>query len=97
LALDHEDNLLRIAQESLNNTLKHAKAKTFRATLKYLEDRTELHLMDDGKGFDIGESHDGFGLVGMRERVNVMKGRFSLQSGPGQGTEIRIVLERGPS
>ena len=95
LALDHEDNLLRIAQESLNNTLKHAKAKTFRATLKYLEDRTELHLMDDGKGFDIGESHDGSGLVGMRERVNVMKGRFSLHSGPGQGTEIRIVLDLG--
>jgi signal transduction histidine kinase len=93
LALDCEDNLVRIAQEALNNTLKHAKAKAFRATLKYLEDRTEFHLMDDGRGFDISESHDGFGLVGMRERVNSMKGRFSLQSEPGQGTEIRIVLD----
>ena len=61
------------------------------------EDRTEFHLADDGRGFDIGEPHDGFGLVGMRERVNGMKGRFSLQSGPGQGTEIRIVLELGSS
>jgi signal transduction histidine kinase len=97
LALDWEDNLLRIAQEALNNTLKHAKAKAFRATLKYLEDRTEFYLVDDGRGFDIGEPHDGFGLVGMRERVNGMKGRFSLRSGPGQGTEIAVVLDLSSS
>jgi PAS domain S-box-containing protein len=97
LALDWEDNLVRIAQEALNNTLKYAKAKAFRATLIYLEDRTEFHLVDDGRGFDIGEPHDGFGLIGMRERVNDMRGRFSLQSGPGQGTEIRIVLDPSSS
>jgi signal transduction histidine kinase len=77
--------------------MKHAKATAFRATLKYLEDRTEFHLVDDGRGFDISEPHDGFGLVGMRERVNGMKGRFSLQSAPGQGTEIRIVLDSSSS
>jgi len=97
LALDWEDNLLRIAQEAFNNTLKHAKATAFRATLKYLLDRTEFHLVDDGRGFDISEPHDGFGLVGIRERVNSMKGRFSLQSGPGQGTDIRIVLDLNSS
>jgi PAS domain S-box-containing protein len=97
LALDWEDNLLRIAQEAFNNTLKHAKAKTFRATLKYFLDRIEFHLADDGGGFDISEPHDGFGLVGIRERASVMKGRFSLQSEPGQGTEIRIVLDLSPS
>jgi PAS domain S-box-containing protein len=93
LTMDWEDNLMRIAQEAFNNTLKHAKAKSFRATLKYLLDRIEFHLVDDGRGFDISESHDGFGLVGMRERVNGMNGRFSLQSAPGQGTEIRVMLD----
>ena len=93
LAPDWEDNLMRIAQESLNNTLKHAKSKAFRATLKYLLDRIEFNLVDDGSGFDIYEPHDGFGLIGMRERVNGMKGRFSVQSGPGQGTEIRVMLD----
>jgi len=97
LALDCEDNLVRIAQEALNNTMKHAKATAFRATLRYLEDRTEFHLMDNGRGFEISEPHDGFGLIGMRERVNGMKGRFMLQSGPGQGTEIRIVLGLRPA
>jgi signal transduction histidine kinase len=94
LAQEWEDNLLRIAQEALNNTLKHAKAKAFRVTLKYFSDRAELRLIDDGQGFDIGEPNDGYGLVGMRERVNAMKGRFSLQSRPGHGTEIQVVLDR---
>jgi len=93
LTQEWEDNLLRIAQEALNNTLKYANARTFRATLKYLLDRIEFHLVDDGQGFDISEPHDGFGLVGMRERVNGMNGRFGLQSAPGQGTEIRVMLD----
>jgi PAS domain S-box-containing protein len=93
LTPEWEDNLMRIAQEALNNTLKYANAATFHATLKYLLDRIEFHLVDDGRGFDISEAHDGFGLVGMRERVNGMNGRFSLQSAPGQGTEIRVMLD----
>jgi signal transduction histidine kinase len=95
LAQEWEDNLLRIAQEALHNTLKHAKAKAFRATLKYFRDRAEFNLADDGRGFEIGEPHDGYGLIGIRERVNAMKGSFSLQSGPGKGTEISIVLDSG--
>jgi PAS domain S-box-containing protein len=93
LPQEWEDNLLRIAQEALHNTLKHAKAKAFRVTLKYFNDRTEFNLADDGRGFEIGEPHDGYGLVGIRERVNAMKGSFSLQSGSGKGTEISIVLD----
>jgi PAS domain S-box-containing protein len=97
LEFDWEDNLLRIAQEAFNNTLKHAKAKVFQATLKFYRDRIEFHLVDDGSGFDISEPHDGFGLVGIRERANGMRGRFSLQSGPGKGTEITIVLDLSSS
>jgi signal transduction histidine kinase len=97
LAQEWEDNLLRIAQEALHNTLKHAKAKTFRATLKYFNGRAEFNLADDGGGFEIGEPHDGYGLIGIRERVNAMKGSFSLQSVSGKGTEISIVLDLGSS
>jgi signal transduction histidine kinase len=95
LPQEWEDNLLRIAQEALHNTLKHAKAKAFRGTLKYFKDRAEFNLADDGRGFEIGEAHDGYGLIGIRERVNAMKGSFSLQSGSGNGTEISIVLDLG--
>lgn len=87
-----EDDLLRIAQESLTNTIKHARAKTFRATLTFGENLTLLHLSDDGRGFDPEHEHEGLGLTGMQERVKRMGGEFILRSQPGQSTEISVVL-----
>ncbi len=91
---DWEEGLLRIAQESLTNTIKHAKAKNFRATLSAGAREIQLRLVDDGGGFDLHAEHEGFGLLGMKERVDQMGGRFILRSMPGQGTEIQIVLNR---
>jgi len=87
-----EEGLLRIAQESLTNTIKHAKAKNFRATLTFGAKETQFRLVDDGSGFDLHADHEGFGLVGMKERVDQMRGQFILRSMPGQGTEIQIIL-----
>jgi signal transduction histidine kinase len=93
-----EEGLLRIAQESLTNTLKHAKARRFRAALSFGPDIVRLQLTDDGCGFDPLAEHDGFGLLGMRERAEQMAGNFILRSEPGQGTEIIIELSpQGPS
>jgi signal transduction histidine kinase len=75
--------------------LKHANARTFQAVLKYQPTQIELHMSDDGRGFDIAEEHQGFGLIGMRERVHGLKGRFALQSAIGQGTETLVTLD-GP-
>ena len=91
---DWEEGLLRIAQESLTNTIKHAKAKTFRATLTMAPNEIQFCLVDDGVGFDLHAEHEGFGLVGMKERVDQIGGQFILRSMPGQGTEIQIMLNR---
>jgi signal transduction histidine kinase len=52
----------------------------------------ELQLADDGRGFDPEAEHEGFGLMGMKERVDQIGGQFVLRSKPGQGTEILITM-----
>jgi signal transduction histidine kinase len=89
-----EEGLLRVAQESLTNTIKHAKAKNFRATLTFGQKEIQFCLTDDGSGFDLHAEHEGFGLLGMKERVGQMGGQFILRSLPGQGTEIQIILKK---
>lgn len=90
---DWEEGLLRIAQESLTNTIKHAKARNFSATLTVWGGDVQFRLVDDGAGFDLGAEREGFGLLGMKERVDQMGGEFMLRSMPGQGTEIQVVLK----
>jgi PAS domain S-box-containing protein len=89
-----EEGLLRIAQESLTNTIKYAQARRFGAKLSFAPDTVELQLADDGRGFDPHAEHEGFGLAGMRERVEQMAGNFVLRSEPGQGTEIVVTLNQ---
>jgi len=89
-----EEGLLRVAQESLTNTIKHAKAKNFRATLTMGAKEIQFRLVDDGSGFDLQAEHDGFGLLGMKERVDQLGGQFILRSMPDQGTEIQIILNK---
>jgi len=92
LAADCEETLLRITQEALTNTIKHAQARNFRATLAIGENKTQLQLVDDGCGFDPRAERDGFGLTGMRERVERLNGHFVVRSKPGEGTEIVVTL-----
>jgi len=89
---DYEEGLLRITQESLTNAIKHANAKNFKATLSIRADRIQLQLVDDGRGFDPSAEHDGFGLIGMKERVDRMGGEFIIRSKQNLGTEILIAL-----
>lgn len=91
---DWEEGLLRIAQESLTNTIKHAQAARFGARLAFSSEKIELQLVDDGRGFDLHAEHSGFGLIGMNERVERMAGQFIIRSEPGQGTEIVIRLNQ---
>jgi len=92
IPVEWEEGLLRIVQESLTNTIKHAQARNFTATLSVVAQRVELELADDGRGFDPYAENDGFGLVGMKERAEQMGGQFVLYSKPGEGTRIQIVL-----
>ena len=95
MSAEWEEGLLRVAQESLTNTIKHAKARNFRATLAVSAQEIQFRLVDDGIGFDLHAEHEGFGLLGMKERADQMGGQFILRSMPGQGTEIQILLQNG--
>jgi len=94
---EYEDDLMRITQESLTNAVKHANARNFKATLSVSADRIQLQLVDDGRGFDPTAEHEGFGLVGMKERVERFGGEFTIRSQPNIGTEILVVLKNQPA
>lgn len=88
-----EENLLRIAQEAVLNAAKHAKAHSVCINLSFDVRSIRLSVADDGTGFvpKSGSSEPGhFGLIGMRERVEQMKGSLQIQSEPGKGTQISV-------
>lgn len=87
-----EDNLLRIAQEVVTNALRYAHATEFKARLQFSAHQLVLELSDNGHGFDPTFQTDGFGLMGIRERVEQMDGQTSVQSAAGEGTTILITL-----
>jgi PAS domain S-box-containing protein len=87
-----QENLLRIGQEALTNTLKYAHAKHFRTRLICNAKEVRLELSDDGDGFQVKDRHDGFGLTGMRERAEEMGGKLNIVSSPGRGTTITATL-----
>ncbi|HEV3092894.1 MAG TPA: GAF domain-containing sensor histidine kinase [Solirubrobacteraceae bacterium] len=84
-----ETAMYRIVQEALTNAAKHGRAK--RAVVEVHEDGAEVSLSvrDDGSGFDPSEHSDGFGLVGMNERVQLLEGTLEIDSAPGAGTTVR--------
>ncbi len=87
-----ETAVYRIVQEALTNATKHGGAK--RAVVEVHEDAAGVHLSvrDDGAGFDPGQSSGGFGLLGMRERVELLGGDLAIVSAPGSGTVVRASL-----
>lgn len=92
-----EDTLLRITQESLTNALKYAKARRFTARLAMSESAVELQLSDDGSGFELQKEHEGFGLLGMKERVASVGGVLAVRSQRGLGTEIVATISNSPT
>jgi PAS domain S-box-containing protein len=87
-----EEELYRIAQEGLNNVVKHAAAKHVRIHITYDENSISLEMIDDGLGFDtrMAEQSGGFGLQGIRERVQRLRGSLEIESAPGKGTRLRV-------
>ena len=87
-----EQALYRIAQEALNNALKHAHAQHIAVQLQQMERRVVLEINDDGVGFDppVAHANGGLGLRGIAERVAQLEGRLTLQSAWGAGTQLRV-------
>ena len=93
LAENIETALYRIAQEALNNVIKYAQATVVAVRLQLLTGQVQLEIKDNGVGFDPKlrlKSGQGIGLLGMKERVDSLGGRFTLESLPGTGTRIRV-------
>ncbi|MBR9876338.1 MAG: histidine kinase [Vibrionaceae bacterium] len=86
--------LYRVAQESLNNIEKHAKAKKVTVILQKMGDMLQLLIRDDGIGFVVNQAvhRQGIGLRNMQERVEFIGGEFELMSELGLGTEITVLL-----
>lgn len=92
LPAEWETNLLRIAQEALTNVVRHASATELRVTLRFDPQAIDLVLRDDGCGFDRAATSDGYGLIGMAERAELMGGTLSIDSGGSTGTTVHIQL-----
>ncbi|HEY8348849.1 MAG TPA: sensor histidine kinase [Clostridia bacterium] len=91
--------VFRIVQEALNNVVKHAKANTVVMQLEFLDESLRLFVYDDGVGFDtvrLNERNEdvssGFGLVSMRERIELLGGDMRISSEPGKGTRLNIII-----
>ena len=90
-----ETLLYRICQEAINNTIKHSQAKHFRLSIIKSYPNIIFLAEDDGVGFDpdqFEENRQALGLLGMRERASLAGGKFSLRTGTGKGTRIRIEI-----
>ena len=94
-----ETVLFRVAQEALTNVTRHAGTNKASVCLDYTPETVTLGVLDSGKGFDPNEPlHPprGWGLEGMRERVEAVGGRLILYSAPGRGTTVEVVIPLVP-
>ena len=94
--------LYRAAQEGLTNIQKHALATQVRIELLFGEQEAILHLSDNGQGFDptilpglMPGREGGYGLQGIRERLELMGGHFEMESAPGIGTHLTVSVPKG--
>ena len=91
--------LYRIAQEALNNWVKHASAGQVQVSLRPADGKAavELCIRDDGRGFDLSNvPPDHLGLGIMRERADAIGARLDIQSEPGNGTQVKVVWQPEP-
>jgi PAS domain S-box-containing protein len=94
LTNDRRTALYRVAQEALSNVAKHAHASRVDMIIREESGDVVMEIADDGKAFDVERArvvkrHRRLGLLGMKERVEMVDGRFSITSAPGKGTRVR--------
>ena len=93
--------LYRAAQEGLTNVQKHAQARHVLLDVQLGEQQARLRLRDDGTGFDTDTLTDlaaspehGFGLQGLQERLELVRGQMSINSDPKHGTELTVIVPK---
>lgn len=106
LPAEVETTLFRVVQEAINNIARHAGARNATITFDFADEATEIKVEDDGLGFDLVEvslspdTQRGLGVMGMRERVELLGGQIEIITAPGYGTQLHIqvpTIERRPA
>jgi signal transduction histidine kinase len=94
-----ETALYRITQEAMTNALKHSGAESLSVEIVEADGHIDIRVRDEGRGYDPSEHTDGFGLLGMRERVELLGGRLTVDTAPGAGTTVlaRLPVRRRPA
>ena len=97
---DKRTVLYRVAQEALTNVARHAQASAAEVRIQKLDGTVCLRINDNGKGFPVERvlhtnNNKRLGLLGMRERVEMVNGNFTIESAPGKGTTIRVQIPFG--
>jgi two-component system NarL family sensor kinase len=88
-----EAGLYRIAQEAINNVVKHSNAGTASITLVCSPAQAHLTIEDDGIGFDaVDIAVDRYGLRGLNERASLLGGNLNLESTEGEGTRVEVIV-----
>ena len=92
-----ETILYHVAKEALHNAVKHAQATTVWIRFQRTTDSICCYIRDDGRGFDtasiaVHQGEQGFGLIGIRERLSVVGGHMQIHSASGRGTELVISI-----
>ncbi len=96
-----EIGVFRVIQEALNNVAKHAHASRVNVALRGSRNMLAVSVEDDGAGFDAaaqakpGAAQPGYGLAGMRERVEALGGAFEVEAAPGQGCAVLVRVPLG--
>jgi signal transduction histidine kinase len=91
---ESEIELYRIAEEALNNTLKHANATRVSVSLQSAQGQVKLEVTDNGCGFSLegSSSNGGMGLINMQQRAKFLHGSMRIITRPGWGTRIRVII-----
>ena len=92
--------LYRVAQAALTNVAQHARASQVKLSFQKIQNTVLMEVHDNGKSFDVekvlfAKRYKRLGLLGTRERVEMIGGRFSVESAPGRGTTIRAQIPFG--
>lgn len=93
-----EAGIFRIVQEALNNVAKHARANNVKLAISFSPALLIISVCDNGTGFDPEEvkeyykKGEHFGLISMRERAELLNGKFEIKSAPGKGTRLKFTI-----
>lgn len=88
---NYEVAIFRLVQEALQNAINHSQSKVIHVTVEVVSEQINIIIKDEGVGFDMSENNKGsFGIMGMRERVELLAGKLTINSKAGVGTSVRI-------